>query len=231
LFRQHIIACIPTVWYARLIPRPTKRDPERGGARTRLLEAACDTIRAKGFAATSVDELCQAAAVTKGSFFHHFRSKEALGVATTEHWAETTTAFFASAPFHTPEDPLDRILAYVAFRKSIIAGELAEFTCLAGTMVQEVYASSPAIRDACGDSIIGHARTLEADIGAAMSDRGISGNWTADSLARHTQTVIQGAFVLSKAGNDPELARESLEHLDRYIRLLFGLSIQETVLP
>ncbi len=49
----------------------------------------------------------------------------------------------------------------------------------------------------------------------------------AESLARHTQTVIQGAFVLAKAGNDPALARESLDHLDRYIRLLFGLPVSE----
>jgi TetR/AcrR family transcriptional regulator, transcriptional repressor for nem operon len=204
------------------MPRPTKHHPERGNARARLLEAARDTIRAKGFTATSVDELCQAAAVTKGSFFHHFKSKEALGVAAAQHWAATITAFFASAPYHAPDDALDRVLAYVAFRKAIISGELAEFSCLVGTMVQEVYAISPAIRDACGESIFGHAATLEADIGAAMRDRGISADWTAASLARHTQTVIQGAFVLATAGNDSALARESLDHLDRYIRLLFG---------
>jgi TetR/AcrR family transcriptional repressor of nem operon len=213
------------------MPRPTQHEPERGDARTRLLEAARDTIRAKGFAATSVDELCQAAAVTKGAFFHHFKSKEALGVAAAKHWAETTAAFFAGAPYHAPDDPLARVLAYIAFRKSIIVGDLAELTCLVGTMVQEVYASSPAIREACGVSIFGHAATLEADIGAAMRDRGISGDWTAESLARHTQTVIQGAFVLAKAGNDPGLARESLDHLDRYIRLLFGCPDTEKALP
>lgn len=216
------LANIPTVRYVAFVSRPTKHDPERGNARTRLLEAARDTIRANGFAATSVDDLCKSAGVTKGSFFHHFRTKEALGVASARHWADTTTAFFAGAPYHAPDDPLDRVLAYVAFRKSIITGELAEFTCLVGTMVQEVFAISPAIRAACGESIFSQAATLEADIGAAMRDRGISGDWTAESLARHTQTVIQGAFVLAKAGNDPALARESLDHLDRYIRLLFG---------
>lgn len=203
------------------MPKPTKQQPERGNARTRLLDAARDAIRAKGFAATSIEDLCQTAAVTKGSFFHHFKTKDALGVESAVDWAETTSAFFAAAPYHAPADPLDRVLAYVAFRKSIIAGELAEFTCLVGTLVQEIHATSPSIRDACGASIFGHAATLEADIGAAMEDRGIAGDWTAASLARHTQTVVQGAFVLAKAGNDPDLARESLDHLDRYIRLLF----------
>lgn len=207
--------------------RPTKHHPERGNARGRLLEMAQDMIRMKGFAATSVDELCQAAAVTKGSFFHHFKSKEELGVAAAQHWAETTTAFFANAPYHAPKDPLDRVLAYVAFRKAIIVGDLADLTCLVGTMVQEVYSSSPAIRDACAASIFGHATTLEPDIHAAMRVRDISGGWTAESLARHTQTVIQGAFVLAKAGNNPALARESLDHLEHYIRLLFACPNKE----
>ena len=188
----------------------------------RLLKAARDTIRAKGFAATSVDDLCVAAGVTKGAYFYQFGSKEALGVAAASYWAETTTALFEVAPYHLPDDPLDRILAYVDLRRSIISGEFAEFTCLVGTMVQETYASSPAIRDACGRSIFSHAATLEADIQAAIINLGIVGDWTAASLARHTQTVIQGAFILAKAANNPALAVEGVDHLDRYIRLLFS---------
>lgn len=205
------------------MPRPSKLSPERGDARYRLLEAARDIIRAKGFAATTIDDLCKQAEVTKGAFFHHFGSKEALGVAAAEFWAETTSAFFEAAPYHLPDDPLDRVLAYVAFRKAIIAGEIAEFTCLVGTMAQEVYGISPNIREACGKSIFGHAATLEGDLRAAIQARGIRGRWTPESLARHTQAVIQGGFVLAKAGNDPDLARESLDHLDRYIRGLFNL--------
>ncbi|QGZ36509.1 TetR/AcrR family transcriptional regulator [Stappia indica] len=210
------------------MPRPSKQSPERGDARTRLLEAAQHSIRAKGFAATSVDDLCRLAEVTKGAFFHQFGSKEALGVAAAEYWESGTTAFFEAAPYHLPDDPLDRVLAYVAFRKSIIEGEFSEFTCLVGTLVQEVHAASPDIRDACGSSIFGHAATLESDIRAAMEARGIRGEWTAESLARHTQAVIQGGFILAKAGNDPGLARESLDHLERYIRHLFGQPRKET---
>lgn len=203
------------------MPRPTKSNPARGDARTRLLEAARDKIRAQGFAATSVDDLCKAAEVTKGAFFHQFGSKQALGVAAADFWSETTSALFAAAPYHAPDDPLDRVLAYLDFRKSIIGEELAQFTCLVGTMVQETYATAPDIRDACARSIFGHAQTLEADIAAAMTARGVKGKWTAASLARHIQAVLQGSFILAKAAGDPQLVRDGIDHLKRYVELLF----------
>lgn len=56
----------------------------------------------------------------------------ALGVAAARHWAETTAAFFVQTPYHGPSDPIDRVLACVALRRSIIEGDLAQFTCLAG---------------------------------------------------------------------------------------------------
>jgi len=202
--------------------RPTIHYPERGNARTRLLEAARDVIREKGYAGTSIDDLCRAAGVTKGAFFHHFTDKEALGVAAAEFWAETTTAFFAAAPYHAATDPLDRVLAYIAFRRSIIAGPIPGFVCLVGTLASEVYVTGPAIRDACARSIFGHAATLEGDITAAMAARGITAP-TPASLARYFQAALQGGFVLAKAGNDAGLAREALDHLDRYVRLLFNL--------
>jgi len=205
--------------------RPTKHAPERGDARTRLLEAARDVIRTKGFAATTIDDLCKVAGVTKGAFFHHFRSKESLGIAAAEFWAETTGALFENAPYHEPDDPLDRVLAYIDFRRAIISDDIPAFTCLVGTLAQEVHVTAPPIRDAAAASIFGHSETLEADIAAAIQDRGIEPDgWTAASLARHFQAVIQGGFILAKAGNDPDLARESIDHLGRYVRRLFGVS-------
>ena len=87
--------------------RPTKQSPERGSARTRLLEAARDIVRTKGFAATTVDDLCRAADVTKGAFFHHFASKDALGVAAADIPASPSRGketFFDGKVFD-PENP------------------------------------------------------------------------------------------------------------------------------
>jgi len=195
--------------------------PANAGARQKLLASALSLIRQKGYSSTSVDELCAEAGVTKGAFFHHFKSKDALAVAAANHWSEITAAFFETAPYHRQSDPLDRVLGYLDFRKALLKGEIAEFTCLVGTMVQELYDISSDIRGACEASISGHAATLEPDIDAAMKRYRIRAPWTAASLALHTQAVLQGAFVLAKAKGDAAVAAASIDHLRRYIELLF----------
>ncbi len=185
-------------------------------------------IRTKGYTATRIDDVCAAAGLTKGSFFHHFKSKEDLALAAADHWIAMTDRVFAEAPYQTLPDPLDRLLAYVDFRKAILTGELPEFTCLVGTMVQEVYETHPAIRDACDRSISGHAATLAADVAEAMKKYRIEADWTAESLAFHTQAVIQGAFILAKAKGGPAIAAASLDHLRRYLKLLFTQPAEAT---
>ena len=202
------------------MPRRTNISPEKGDARTRLLDAARDVIRRKGFDATTVDDLCEAAGVTKGAYFHHFKSKEALGVAAAETWSEQTGALFAAASYQKVERPLDRILAYVDLRMKLIDGDLPDFTCLVGTMAQVVYDQYPTIRDACGESIAGHAETLEAMIAEAVRESGADGDFSPQSLALHIQASIQGAFVVAKAMNDSDRARDSLVHLRRYLELV-----------
>lgn len=190
-------------------------------AKQKLLDAALSVIRTKGYADTSIDELCAAAGVAKGSFFHHFKDKEAFGIAAANYWSEMTGAFFAAQSYHRHQDPLDRVLGYIDFRKSLIAGELPDYTCLVGTMVQETYASAPDIRDACKASITNHAAIVAQDIAEAMKRHNITADWTAGSLALHTQAVLQGAFILAKATGSAEIALDSVDHLRRYVECLF----------
>jgi TetR/AcrR family transcriptional repressor of nem operon len=190
-------------------------------ARTKLLDAAIELVRAQGYAGTTVDDLCRKAGVTKGAFFHHFESKDALAISAADYWTEATGTLFARAPYHDHEDPLDRVLAYVDFRRALLKGDPAVFTCFVGTAVQEAFATKDDIRAACKNSIFGHAETLVADISAAMRKHKIKGDWTAQSLALHTQAVLQGAFILAKASGSAAVAIESADHLRRYIELLF----------
>ncbi len=193
----------------------------RHESKRKFLDAALRVIREKGYSATRVEDICESAALTKGSFFHHFESKEALALAAADYWIEETGELFAAAPYHQPADPVERLLAYVDFRKALLMGELPEFTCLVGTMVQEVYDTHPVLREACNKSITGHAWTLVPDIEEAMRQRGIKADWTAESLALYAQATIQGAFILAKAQHDAAVAGQCIDHLRRYVELLF----------
>lgn len=197
----------------------------RHESKTKILDAALHVIRAKGYSATRIEDVCEEARLTKGSFFHHFNSKEDLALAAADYWGYRTSAMFAAAAYHDLSklpDPLDRLLAYIDLRKALIQGDLPDFTCLLGTMVQETYETHPAIREACNRAINDHAATLVPDIEEAMRRHGIPEGWTAESLALYTQATIQGAFILAKAKHNSAIASECIDHLHRYLELLFN---------
>ena len=82
-------------------------------------------------------------------------------------------------------------------------------------MVQEGYDTHPAIRDVFDRSISSHAAKVEADIEEAMRLYRLDADWSAASLALHTQAVLQGAFILAKAKGGVAIAADSIDHLRR----------------
>lgn len=201
----------------------SRRAPH-GSARERLLDAATASIRSKGFAASGLDDLCEQAGVTKGAFFHHFPSKEALGIAVAERWGEVGKALANDVAGATARE---RVLAYIDRREALIQGGTDEFTCLAGTLAQEVHLTHPRLRDAAARAIEETASSIEKDIAGALRDAG-QDRISSASLALYIQTVLQGAFVIAKAKSDPAPARDALAHLKRYVDMLLTGTKQET---
>jgi TetR/AcrR family transcriptional regulator, transcriptional repressor for nem operon len=194
--------------------------------KTKLLDAALTVIRTKGYNGATVDDICREAGVSKGSFFHHFPDKEALGVAAAEHFSAGAAALFEAAPYRNEPDPRERVLRYIDLRSALLRGDFADFTCLLGTMVQETYATHPAIRAACDRHIRLHADDIAHDLEAAKRAYAPDAPWTAESMALFTQSVIQGAFILAKAHGDPAVAADSITHLRRYLEAQLPLPTQ-----
>jgi TetR/AcrR family transcriptional repressor of nem operon len=213
-----------TAMPSRQAAKPKPPAKAKRSAKDKLLDAAVKVVRQKGYAATTVDDLCKEAGVTKGAFFHHFASKEDLGVEAARYWSDFTTDFFNSAPYQKLGDPLDRLLGYIDFRREILRGKVEDFTCLLGTMVQEAYETSPKIRKACDAAISRHASAVAQDIAAAKKLYAPGAKWSAEELGLFTQVVLQGSFILAKAKHGPEAAEASVLHLKRYIECLFDKS-------
>ncbi len=185
-------------------------------------------VRQKGYSATTVQDLCAEAGVSKGAFFHHFESKEAMIVVATDYFSNMADGLFEALNRPELEDPLDYLFAYIELRESILGGEIWEYTCFLGTVVQEAYASSDAIRQAAQKHLFSHAEKIESKVQLALEQRGIS-EIDASELALFTQSVLQGSFILGKASASNEIILASLRHLRRYIEFVFGVSGTKTV--
>jgi len=201
-------------------PEISTEAPHR--SKIKLLNSALDVIRAKGYAGTTVDDICHKAGITKGSFFHHFKSKDELALAAAAYWSSLTEGFFAAAPYRKEKNPLDRLFGYLDFRGAILSAEIPEYTCLLGTLIQETYATHPEIRSACDRGMSLHIAVLTGDIEAAKQLYAPTAPWSAESVGYFIQAVLQGSFIFAKAKQSPDVVRENLSHLRRYLGLLFG---------
>jgi TetR/AcrR family transcriptional repressor of nem operon len=189
--------------------------------RDKLFGATISTMAEKGYAATAVDEICAKAGVTKGAFFHHYPSKQSLTVAAVNDWAQKCAAFYAAAAYHQLDDPLDRFLGFLDFRRDMLQSPMALVSCPVGTMIQEVFETHPDILRACEECIFGQVADVQSDIAAAIELYGVRFDWTAESLALHTHAVLQGIYILAKAKGSVRVAEQSIEHLRSYVELLF----------
>jgi TetR/AcrR family transcriptional repressor of nem operon len=202
---------------------PMRKQQADSPTRDKLLDAAQELMLTKGYVATSVDEVCQAAGLTKGSFFHYFPGKEDLGIAVAQRFAERKRQVFEAAPFRRREGPLDRVLGHVDFLIEMIRSPLASKGCLLGTFVQELSQTHPNIRATCAACFEAGVADLERDLEQARAKHAPQATWSARSLAEHLLAVVQGAIILAKAKQDTRVIQESLEHFKRYLQALFAV--------
>ncbi len=190
-------------------------------SKARLLEAAADLIQMKGYAATTVDDICHRAGVTKGSFFHHFKTKDQLAVAAAAHWSAAIAAALAAAQHRRARDPLERLLGWVDFQLGLLSAEPPGYACLLGMLSQETYATHPEIRAACDQEFTSQVAALMLDIDAAKQRYTPAASWSAESIGYFMQALLQGSFVFAKAKSSTEIARANLALLRDYLQALF----------
>jgi TetR/AcrR family transcriptional repressor of nem operon len=200
----------------------------RSNTMDNLINAAVKLMLQKGFTATSVDEICEAAGVSKGSFFHYFESKEELAKAALNHFSNRRMQEFEAGPFHALPDPLDRLYGYLDYLKASIANPEAAKSCLIGNLTQELSLIHPEIRSVCHGNFSWHNRKLERlieDAALAHPPRTVVDG---ESLAKYFYATMQGSFIFAKASQDVKGMVENIQHFKRYLQTLFP---ENTIAP
>jgi TetR/AcrR family transcriptional regulator, transcriptional repressor for nem operon len=189
--------------------------------RQKLLDAAEAVMLRKGYAAASVEEICDAAGLTKGSFFHYFETKEAIAIEAVKRFYERGQAWFRSLPYRQLRDPLQRVYGHCDALIAMARDPVAMRGCLVGTIAQEMAASDRTMRGVCRACFNDWADDLRKDIELAKAEHAPRARWEPQTLAEHCVAVTEGALILVKAAGDGRPMAESIGHLKRYLKLLF----------
>ena len=194
--------------------------------RERILDSAQGLVLERGFAGTSLDEVLSAAGVTKGGFFHHFRSKSELGTALVERYARADLVALAALwdqADRLSRDPLQRVLLFLGlFAESIdaLAGENPG--CLYVSFVYERQLGDDNARDMIENAVLTWRRRLRERLDETAKRYPPRIPVDLDAVADLVFTTNEGAYVLARATGQPQLLRDQLLQVRNYIELLFS---------
>jgi TetR/AcrR family transcriptional repressor of nem operon len=179
-----------------------------------IVTAGMSLLHNKGFNATSVQDITEAAGVPKGSFYNHFTSKEELGVEVLQRYARQAGEIGALLGESSPP-PREWLRGY--FGKLVQSNVASEFNagCMLGNFSTELSNQSPAIRQTARQSFASMCAMLEEVIAQGQRDGSIASGQPARELANFTADAWQGAVLRAKAEKDRA-------PLDRFIDMLLN---------
>ena len=173
-----------------------------------------DLLLERGFGGTSVDAICQQAGLSKGSFFHHFKSKEEAASATLQWFFEVTKEAMSSSGYAEKQDAVERLTTYLDGVAVMMRAASGSGGCLLGAMALELSSTHPEIRRQI-DSYFGLwadrvAQLLQDALGDDDDER-------SRSLANHFVASLEGGFLLAGTKQDACVAQASVQHFRTYV--------------
>lgn len=198
----------------------SRRNP--AATREKLVLATVNLILKQGFTGAGVDQICAEAGVTKGSFFHHFENKEAIGLAAADWWGAMGTALYAEAWAQPDLDPLEQLDRFFEIMIGFTTRE-EPCTCVVGILSQELALANPALRAACARHLDDWTHNCARMLAAAKAKYPPVVDFDPVEVAWYLNSLWQGSMLTGKTRQHPEMIRCNLRMARTWLAGFFGL--------
>jgi len=197
--------------------------------RARIMDIAETSVLAKGFGATSIEEIIVEASITKSGFFYHFKDKNELAVALLRRYAAAEDIFFDDLQNRARElndDPLHAFLVFLKLFSELMADlPNGHPGCLIATYCYNERLFDRTVRELTEKSVLSwRTRFRQAfdEIAAVYPPREPV---DLNALADMVSNTVEGGIIMSKAVHDPQILAEQILLLRSYVKLLFQPNI------
>ena len=204
-------------------PPAALRNP--AATRRKLVEATVQLILQQGFTATTVDAICAAAGVTKGSFFHHFENKEALGLAAADWWGEMGTALYAAAWQEADLDPLEQLHRFFDIMSGFTERPDGPCVCVVGMLSQETAGTHPNFRESCSGHLGDWTGHVVKMLTAAKAKHRPAVDFDPEGVAWFLNSLWQGSMLIGKTRQAPEMIRSNIQLARAWVDSFFVVPV------
>ena len=193
--------------------------------RERILDAAQNLILDRGYVGMTVEHVLDAVGITKGAFFHHFKSKDDLARALLQRFADKDAQVYSETRERAEklsDDPLQQMLIFIGLFQEMFDGLKEPYPgCLFASYLYELQQFDADMRALIRASFAKWRELLKEKFDAIARKYPPRVKVSAASLADAFTVVLEGAFITGKALDEPEVVSEQLRHFRNYVELLF----------
>lgn len=197
--------------------------------RTRILDVAYDSIVHKGFAATSIEELVEAAGITKSGFFYHFKDKNDLARQLLERFLAEDEEILDSLTRRARalcDDPLQSFLLFLNLYAELM-DDMPDLHpgCLVATVTYQDQMFDKEVRRMNRDSLIAMRKRFAGWLAEIVERYPPRADFDMETMADQVTVVVEGAIILSKALGDRHLMGRQVRMFRDHIKYVFGVAI------
>ncbi|MCW1922076.1 TetR/AcrR family transcriptional regulator [Luteolibacter arcticus] len=179
-------------------------------SKERMLAAAKALMLAQGYGGTTVDAICEKAGLTKGSFYHFFKSKEDLGLAVLE-WSLTKGGkLLSEGPHAAIADPVARAFGFLDHVEACGA-ELWSEGCLLGTYASELASTNDRVQATVARMFREVGAYFSSELAPLVGAAPKGSLPDAEALGEQFLALLEGAIILGKAYRDPARIRVAVQ--------------------